>query len=75
MKLNKHIIKLIDVSTRSKRRRATLFAIGLLQHIRDAEAVDIECSPDVLQRGDVFTEAEFSYDAIADAIIRLDDAY
>jgi len=65
----------LDLSTRSKRRKATALAINLLEHIRIAEEASIDKFPCNLQNGDAFTNAEESLDIIIDAIAALGDAY
>ena len=65
----------IDVSTRSKRRRATSFVVDLLERVHSAEYANLDRFPLNLQNGDAFANAECSLEVIADAIVCLADAY
>ena len=71
----KDLLNSFDVSSRSKRRKATALVIGLLELIRAAEEAYICRVPENLQAGDAFANAELSLDAIIDAIAGLADAY
>ena len=65
----------IDVSTRGKRRKAMELAVELLEKIRHAEERYMERIPLNLRSGDAYFSADYSVDAILDAIISLFDAY
>ena len=71
----KDLLASFDVSSRLMRRRATSFAIELLERIRFAEETNLERFPLNLQNGDAFLNAGYSLDVIIDAIITLRDAY
>ena len=71
----KDLLALFDVSTRSKRRKATAFIIALLERIRAAEEAYMHRVPQNLQDGEAFANAEISVDFIVDAIATLGDAY
>ena len=65
----------IDVSTRAKRRKATSFAIAMLEQIRAAEETNIDRFPENLQCGYAYAKAGDSLEVISDAIADLEDAY
>jgi len=65
----------IDVSTRGKRRKAMELAVELLEKIRYAEEQYMERIPLNLRSGDAYFSADYSVDALLDAINRLFDAY
>ena len=65
----------IDVSTRSKRRKAIWLVIELLEKIRHAEERYIERIPLNLRAGNAYFEADYSVDTVVDAIIDLMKAY
>jgi hypothetical protein len=65
----------IDVSTRSKRRKAASSAVALLERILAAEEAYLKRIPENLQGGDAYASAEDSIEAVMDAIAGLSDAY
>jgi len=69
------MVESIDVSTRAKRRKATSFAIAMLEQIRAAEETNIDRFPENLQCGYAFAKAGDSLEVISDAIADLEDAY
>ena len=75
MIINKDSIKLIDVSTRSKRKRAASFAIELLERVRSAEEANLARFPENFQDGEAYANAEYSLEVIEGAICELYDAY
>ena len=65
----------VDVSTRGKRRKATMLAIDLLEKIRHAEERYLERIPPNLRSGSAYYDADYSVDTIIAAIIELLRAY
>jgi len=65
----------IDVSSRAKRRQATLIALGLLEHIRAAEEANIGRFPENFQDGHAFSNAEESLEVVSDVMVALEYAY
>jgi len=61
----------IDVSTRGKRRKATMFAVELLDKIRHAEERYMETIPINLRSGAAYFEADYTVDTIINAIFEL----
>ena len=75
MTLCNDVIPLIDVSTRSKRRRATSFVLNLLGRMHSAEWDNLERFPHNLRHGAAYAKADYSLDALAEAVAVLWDAY
>ena len=65
----------LDISSRSKRRRAVSLIISQLSLIRDQEESYRDRIPDNLAAGDAAASADDSIDLISDAILCLSDAY
>ena len=65
----------VDVSTRGKRRKATMLAIELLGKIHHAEERYLERIPPNLRSGSAYYNADYSVDAIISVIIELLRAY
>jgi hypothetical protein len=65
----------VDVSTRAKRRKATILVVELLEAIRHAEERYLERIPLNLQSGSAYSDAEYSIEVIIDAIDDLMNAY
>lgn len=66
---------LIDVSTRSKRRKALSIAIDLLEKIRIAEEAYFDRIPINFHSGDAYAATECSIDILIDAISTLLSVY
>ena len=71
----KDLLLEFNVSSRANRRKAALFAIELLEHVRAAEEYSISRFPLNFQDGDAFANAECSIEVLSDAIACLGDAY
>ena len=71
----KPLIKSVDVSTRHKRKVATLLAIELLEQIRFAEEKYLERIPCNLKNSCVYATAEDTVDILISAIVTLLSAY
>ena len=61
----------VDVSTRGKRRKATMLAIDLLEKIRHAEERYLERIPPNLRSGSAYYDADYNVDTIIAVIIEL----
>jgi len=75
MTFNKDIIRSIDFSTRAKRRQAASLALELVGRIGSAEWENLGRFPHNLRYSRAFANADYSFDCLVDAIVRLDDAY
>jgi len=73
--ISKNLFNTLDLSSRSKRRKAAGLAIELLELIRLAEERSLSRFPLSLQDGEAFANAEYSLDVVIDAIVGLGDAY
>jgi hypothetical protein len=71
----KSFIDSVDVSTRSKRRKAMILVIELLKKIRHAEEQYMERIPLHLRSGAAYSAADYSAESILDGLHSLFDAY
>ena len=71
----KSFIDSVDVSTRSKRRKAMILVIELLKKIRHAEEQHMERIPLHLRSGAEYSAADYSAESILDGLHSLFDAY
>ena len=71
----KSFIDSVDVSTRSKRRKAMILVIELLKKIRHAEEQHMERIPLHLRSGAAYSAADYSAESILDGLHSLFDAY
>ena len=77
--MDKNAMKLfldsVDVSTRTKRRKAVILVMELLKKIRYAEEQYMERVPLHLRSGSAYSAANYSADSILDGLHSLFDAY
>jgi hypothetical protein len=75
MTISKDSIRAIDLSTRSKRRQAASIALELVGRIGSAEWENLGQFPHNLRYSKAFADADYSFECLVDAIVRLGDAY
>ena len=75
MIINKNNIRSLDLSTRAKRKHAASLALELVGYICSVEWDNLGRFPINLRNGSAFAKADYSFDCLVDAVVRLDDAY